>query len=41
MEDLVPRLFPGVRRTGFEPRHKGGRLANAFGCWMDWDGREV
>src|ERR1700721_143289 len=24
MEDMVPRLFPGVRRMDFEPRHKGG-----------------
>jgi EEF1A lysine methyltransferase 1 len=40
MEDLVPRLFPGVGRVEFEPRHKGG-LANAFGCFMNWEGTYV
>ena len=40
MEELVPRLFKGVKRVEFEPRHKGG-LANAFGCFMDWEGRYV
>src|SRR5579859_3473700 len=24
MEELVPKCFPGVVRTEFEPRHKGG-----------------
>jgi len=37
MEDILPKLFPGVRRVDFEPRHKGG-LANAFGCFMNWSG---
>jgi hypothetical protein len=37
MEELVPRLFPGVMKVDFEPRHKGG-LANAFACFMDWEG---
>jgi hypothetical protein len=40
MEELVPRLFPGVRRVEFEPRHKGG-LANAFACFMDWEGEYI
>jgi hypothetical protein len=40
MEEMVPRLFPGVKRVEFEPRHKGG-LANAFGCFMDWEGEYV
>src|ERR1700737_2265766 len=37
MEEMVPKLFPGVKKVDFEPRHKGG-LANAFGCFMDWEG---
>lgn len=40
MEELVPRLFPGVRRMVFEPRHKAG-LANAFACFMDWEGEYI
>ena len=40
MEDMVPRLFPGVRKVEFEPKHKGG-LANAFACFMDWKGRNI
>ena len=40
MEDMVPRLFPGVRKVEFEPKHKGG-LANAFACFMDWKGRDI
>jgi len=40
MEDMVPKLFPKVLRVEFEPRHKGG-LANAFGCFMDWKGKEI
>jgi hypothetical protein len=40
MEDLVPKLFPGVRIVEFEPKHKGG-LANAFGCFMDWEGKYI
>ena len=40
MEDLVPKLFPGVRKVEFEPKHKGS-LANAFGCYMNWDGKYV
>ena len=40
MEDLVPKLFPRVRKVEFEPKHKGG-LANAFGCFMDWEGKYV
>jgi EEF1A lysine methyltransferase 1 len=40
MEDLLPKLFPGVRRVEFEPRHKGG-LANAFACFMDWKGKHI
>ena len=40
MEDMVPRLFPGVRKVEFEPKHKGG-LANAFACFMDWKGKDI
>jgi len=40
MEGMVPKLFPGVKKVAFEPRHKGG-LANAFGCYMDWEGEDV
>ena len=40
MEEMVPRLFPGVKKVEFEPKHKGG-LANAFGCYMDWRGEFV
>lgn len=40
MEDLVPKLFPGVQKVDFEPKHKGG-LANAFACFMDWNGRDI
>jgi EEF1A lysine methyltransferase 1 len=40
MEEMVPRLFRGVKRMEFEPRHKGG-LANAFACYMDWKGEYI
>lgn len=40
MEELVPKVFPGVKRKGWDPRHKGG-LANAFACFMDWDGEYI
>jgi len=40
MEELVPRLFSGVRRVEWEPEHKGG-LANAFACFMDWTGEYI
>lgn len=40
MEELVPRVFPGCRRREWEPRHRGG-LSNAFGCFMDWEGRFI
>jgi len=40
MEELVPRLFSGVRRVEWEPEHKGG-LANAFACFMDWKGEYI
>jgi hypothetical protein len=40
MEELVPLLFPGVTKVDFEPKHKGG-LSNAFGCYMNWKGRDI
>ena len=40
MEELVPKLFPGTQKVEFEPKHKGG-LANAFGCYMDWQGKYI
>jgi EEF1A lysine methyltransferase 1 len=40
MEEMVPRLFPGVNKVNFEPRHKGG-LSNAFGCYMNWKGKDI
>ena len=40
MEEMVPKLFPGLSKVEFEPKHKGG-LSNAFGCYMNWKGKDI
>ena len=38
MEELVHRLYPGVRTTNFEPRHTQDRLSNDFRCYTNFEG---
>ena len=37
MEDLISKLYPGIRPTTFEPRHEQNRLSNAFRCYANYE----
>lgn len=36
MEELVGKLYPGVRATSYEPRHTQDRLSNEFRCFANF-----
>ena len=38
MEELIHRLYPGIRTTTFEPRHNQDRLSNDFRCYANYEG---
>ena len=37
MEDLILRLYPGVKTTAFQPRHAQDRLGNDFRCYANYE----
>ncbi|MCJ1274162.1 hypothetical protein MMC21_001957 [Puttea exsequens] len=37
MEDLVLKLYSGMRTTTFEPKHAQDRLSNDFGCYANFE----
>ena len=36
MEELIIKLYPGVRATTYEPRHTQDRLSNEFRCFANF-----
>ena len=37
MEEIVAKIYPGVRTTTFEPQHAQGRLSNEFRCYSNYE----
>ncbi|KAI4121517.1 MAG: hypothetical protein LQ338_006314 [Usnochroma carphineum] len=37
MEELIHKLYPGIRTTTFRPRHAQDRLSNDFRCYANFE----
>ncbi|KAI4245740.1 MAG: hypothetical protein L6R40_002268 [Gallowayella cf. fulva] len=37
MEELVHKLYPGIKTTTFQPRHSQDRLSNDFRCYATYE----